>query len=52
MSKPKKPLVFRTAFNAYMAKQARGEGGAGRVYSVLDPTGVRFAVKALAPAPA
>jgi serine/threonine protein kinase len=44
-----RPITFETAFSKYVASSILGEGGAGKVYDVVDETGNRFAIKALDP---
>jgi serine/threonine protein kinase len=43
----KRALIFETSTNTYTAADVLGEGGAGRVYSVIDEEGRAFALKIL-----
>lgn len=44
---PKKPLIFETAFGAYVASEQIGQGGAGLVYGGVGPDEKPVAVKIL-----
>jgi serine/threonine protein kinase len=41
--------TFDTPFDSYTATDVIGEGGAGRVYAVINSSGEEFALKCLAP---
>src|SRR5271163_370131 len=43
-------MLFETATNTYTSDKVIGQGGAGTVFSVLDPEGGRYALKRLNPA--
>ncbi|MCX5817526.1 MAG: serine/threonine-protein kinase [Proteobacteria bacterium] len=45
----KKLLTFETPFDTYTASAVIGEGGAGRVYAVMNASGEEFALKRLTP---
>ncbi len=45
----KNPDVFETAFDTYSVIGIIGQGGAGRVFSVVDSGGHKFAIKCLFP---
>ena len=45
----KKALTFDTPFDSYQVTSVLGEGGAGRVYAVINSSGEMFALKCLSP---
>ena len=47
MTKLRQPISFETTFGVYSVDELLGQGGAGRVYGGLDPSGVAIAIKLL-----
>src|SRR4030043_581398 len=45
----KKPLIFKTTFSVYVAKEIIGQGGSGRIFRALDEADNPWAIKLLDP---